>query len=758
MNAAPGVSLGSPKGVAAEWPSARALETPLRLIAFAALAAYVAAGWVAMVSDPPAGRAVLAVLVAIAAAAMLVWLAGARVTARSRWILAPLIPILAIALGAIAIGLPARLVVPWNWEELGANLNSGWAALLSVDYPYDGAFDWTRMVLLVALPLTLGAASALAFWPARRRAALLRASALALLVAAYGTAATISPPSAPLLHGAVLLALLWAWLWLPGKGGREAAIGGGLVAVAGLLALPIAGSVGDRGPLVNYRSWGAGASTVGATSSFVWDQTYGPLTWGRVGRTMFEVKSDAPHYWRTAVLDEFDGRGWVQSDLAGDGALQLPERPRTSSSVARLNPDWIHEVTVTMRGLESDLVVGAGTPVRVPQLDGVTVMERGLLLPTDQPLSDGESYTMRSYIPDPGPGRLRSAPTRYPADLDRDTVVTLPGGRTVNVPFWGTPTDGSAERILAASAYGGVYRLARHVTAEASNPYDAVSAVENYLGSHYQYSEFAPIDRLALRTFLLEDRRGYCQHFSGAMALMLRMVGIPSRVAAGFSPGKESQDGGSYVVTDFDAHAWVETYFNGIGWVTFDPTPAAAPASSRVSGLGSSIASDAPGSTDSSSSRSGSGLHGRPVDRPVAAGTPSHSAPLPPIAILAAGLLTFAAVGFVSTRRARRPLPREDLSEAQLRELASALSRVRSWTTRGATLRSLERRLAAEVGPGAAEYVARIRAARYATENHSPPGMSLRAALRRELGSGTGPGGRLRALIAMPPGRLKRRR
>jgi transglutaminase-like putative cysteine protease len=468
---------------------------------------------------------------------------------------------------------------------------------------------------------------------------------------------------------------------------------------------------------------------------------------------MFEARSDGPYYWRTAVLDQFDGSSWVQSTQPGNAALQLPQRQPGSSS-PRLNPAWIHQIEYTIRGLNSNLVVGAGTPLGFPTIAGVTAMDRGLLLPTSEPLSTGESYVMSSYIPDPSLAQMRRAPTRYPASVDRDVRITLPSGRSVDVPFWGSRVGGAADHALANSAYGGVYRLTRRVTAGARTPYDAVSALETYLNSHYRYSEFAPIRHLALRTFLLGAHRGYCQHFSGAMALMLRMVGVPARVAAGFSPGKPNSDG-DYVVTDFDAHSWVETYFPGIGWVTFDPTPAGAPAQSRVSGLGSSIASSSDPNESSGSSSSDTKLHKGAVDV-AGGGTPGSGSgqPVPLVPILGVlGLLVVAGAGFVGTRwRRRRALRSEDLASVQLREVASALERVRSWRIRGATLLRLERRLAAEVGPGAAAYIARIRAAHYAPGDNPPPGMSLRSALRRELGSGRGIRGRLGSLLAIPPG------
>jgi hypothetical protein len=71
--------------------------------------------------------------------------------------------------------------------------------------------------------------------------------------------------------------------------------------------------------------------------------------------------------------------------------------------------------------------------------------------------------------------------------------------------------------------------------------------------------------------FVTQTRIGYCQHFAGAMALMLRMLGIPARVGAGFISGK--LEDGRWVVTDHDAHTWVEIWFRGYGWLPFDPTP-----------------------------------------------------------------------------------------------------------------------------------------------------------------------------------------
>jgi hypothetical protein len=726
--------------------ASRDLTVPLQVVTFAALAAYVSSAWLGMVVHPPVGRSLLVVGIMSAAAAALSVLGVRRLPRLATYALAGAILLLAVALGALALGLPLRLIVPWHWGELAPSLDYGLGGLWRVDYPYSANSGWTRLVILLGLPPVLALAAALAFWPARNGAPRRRTAALIVLVIAYGTATSTAPPNDPLLHGLWLLLFVWAWLWLPGHGLRQGLLGGGLIVVAGLLALPVAAAVDGGKPWVDYKNWGA-SHAAGPTESFTWDQAYGPLTWPRAGRRMLHVHSDAPYYWRAAVLDEFDGTSWVQSDSSGIGALQLPARTPGDTD-PRLNPDWIHELTYTVDRLRSDLVVAAGTPLAPPRLDGLTVTERGMLLPSDDALGEGDSYTVRSYVPDPTPAQMRRAPTPYPAALQRDTQITLPRGAGITVPFWGAPPGGTADRDLAESAYGGVYRLARRVTAGKTTAYGAVRSIENYLGNNYSYSEFAPIKRLALRTFLLGDHIGYCQHFSGAMALMLRMLGVPARVAAGFSPGHAEADG-TYVATDFDSHAWVEVYFNGIGWVTFDPTPPAAPAQSRTSGLGAPTAAPASSRADLRDRR-------RKTNGTAGSGRVDRSQENGPHLVLAApwawgGLLAgvILAVGVAGFRRRGRGATHGP--DELLREVAAALARVRSWDVRGSTLLALERRLEAEAGPAAAAYLARLRAWRYGPGDPRPPAARERAMLRRELSAGLGLRRRIRALAAIPP-------
>ena len=109
------------------------------------------------------------------------------------------------------------------------------------------------------------------------------------------------------------------------------------------------------------------------------------------------------------------------------------------------------------------------------------------------------------------------------------------------------------------------------------------ASVQSHLRTEYIYDERPPRRDYPLAAFLFRDKVGYCQQFSGAMALMLRMLGIPARVAAGFTPGSYNADTKEYRVRDLDAHSWVEVWFTGVGWVPFDPTPSIAPADSQSS-------------------------------------------------------------------------------------------------------------------------------------------------------------------------------
>jgi len=117
--------------------------------------------------------------------------------------------------------------------------------------------------------------------------------------------------------------------------------------------------------------------------------------------------------------------------------------------------------------------------------------------------------------------------------------------------------------------------LARKITARENNAFDRAIAMESYLRSNFSYTLNLTgrpgVDPLA--HFLFETKAGHCEYFASAMAVMLRTLGIPSRQVNGFLPGEYNDVAGDYIVRASDAHSWVEAYYPGNGWITFDPTP-----------------------------------------------------------------------------------------------------------------------------------------------------------------------------------------
>ncbi|HUK31671.1 MAG TPA: DUF3488 and transglutaminase-like domain-containing protein [Candidatus Acidoferrum sp.] len=160
------------------------------------------------------------------------------------------------------------------------------------------------------------------------------------------------------------------------------------------------------------------------------------------------------------------------------------------------------------------------------------------------------SYDAYSQPENSTPAQLRDAGSRYPADI-QTTYLQIPD---------------LDSRIPA---------LAVEATAGATTPYDKAVALETFLRTHYGYTlDLAGTPgKDPLAHFLFERRAGHCEYFASAMTVMLRTLGIPARYINGFQTGEYNNVGGDFIVRASDAHSWVEAYFPGDGWITFDPTP-----------------------------------------------------------------------------------------------------------------------------------------------------------------------------------------
>ena len=119
--------------------------------------------------------------------------------------------------------------------------------------------------------------------------------------------------------------------------------------------------------------------------------------------------------------------------------------------------------------------------------------------------------------------------------------------------------------------------LARQITSSSSNSYDRAAALERYLMTRFAYTLELPREtpKDPLAEFLFVRKRGHCEYFASSMAIMLRTLAIPSRVVNGFRTTEFNDVTGNYVIRASSAHSWVEAFFPGYGWITFDPTPGA---------------------------------------------------------------------------------------------------------------------------------------------------------------------------------------
>ena len=396
-----------------------------------------------------------------------------------------------------------------------------------------------------------------------------------------------------------------------------------------------------------------------------------------------------------------------------------------------------------------------------------------------------EDLNVRVHLRDLPPEDVEKLPESVPrSPLDQRlpayaNVEFPPFGRVGAMPVANYRTyglEGDGETALRISKLERTYALAMRLKASAATPYEYALAVNDYLREGFSYTEKPeqpPIGVEPIEDFLLESRAGYCQHFSAGMALLLRMGGVPARVATGFSPGGYSKRKQAWIVRDTDAHSWVEAWFEGYGWITLDPTPSQTPARSQIATLAAPTAADGSAANPAGDPNAGGDT---PADRRTAgareelfnqlrgggttateddAAAQDSGVPLWPL-IPVALLLSAGGAAWVTRRRRERP---DDPLERAIYELETALRRSGRPTPAGMTLRQLEGRLG--LSGDAAAYLRAVSAARYGPRGVAPTGEQRRA-LRRELAAGQGLAGRLRTFWALPPrasgpGRLRRR-
>jgi transglutaminase-like putative cysteine protease len=405
---------------------------------------------------------------------------------------------------------------------------------------------------------------------------------VAAVAAGVGFPAVLLEDAHAVLLGALALgSALWASLVLGAadvrRGVTGLALAGALVAVSGGAAL--AGLSPGAGR-VDWRGWDPFAGGGTGDVRFLWDASYAGIDFPIRPSVMLRIRAPArAQYWRISTLETFTGNRWIEhlfpTSLAGS-RQRLPRSALAPRRDARPG-EWLRQ-EVTVVGLDDSRVPAATEPARIdaPSLGTVEYMQGGVML-AHRPLRRGEAYTVWSYAPRPTPRQLAAAPARYPGAADR--YVELESAR---FPWFGVAGRAAQvdrvfrdDRYLALRAYEPLWEEARRLTAGARSPYEATLVLERWFRARggFRYEEHPPASASnpPLVDFVEVTRAGYCQHYAGAMALMLRTLGVPARVAVGFTAG--TWKAGVWTVTDQQAHAWVEAWFAGYGWLAFDPTP-----------------------------------------------------------------------------------------------------------------------------------------------------------------------------------------
>ncbi len=329
-------------------------------------------------------------------------------------------------------------------------------------------------------------------------------------------------------------------------------MGAGCVAAA--LFAPILLPGGDG--IFAWRDGGNGnGPAVGAGGRIDPLVSIAPQIISQSGSVLFTVTADQASYWRLTTLGHFDGTSWTQvggedSGLSGD-SIPASAPDEAVSAVAQ---------TYSIKALNADYLPAAPTPTSLHFV----------------------GFDQRSQIKtNPGTGDLLFEGFVQNLDYDVTSVVSEPTYKQLSKAAVGDP---GAVYIEHPKLSPEVLRLLGRWTSGSSTALAKLVAVQSHL-RHFRYSltsrqvvggQLASTDYLT--KFLTKTRRGYCQQFATAFALLGRELGYPTRVVVGFLPGTRTGGNGTrsaFQVKGTDAHAWPEVYFRGYGWVQFEPTPRA---------------------------------------------------------------------------------------------------------------------------------------------------------------------------------------
>ncbi len=273
------------------------------------------------------------------------------------------------------------------------------------------------------------------------------------------------------------------------------------------------------------------------------------------------VDASAPQYWQGAVFADFDGRAW-HSSVQGGLQLWAPDGGMLRPGVAQPQGQGRTDTATVLSPDAVDVLLAPGTATGYAGAGAVISDADGNARFASRGPAQNTTYTVSSVAPDVSDDALRAAT-----------------GTDVSDPRWTFVPSTVAPRVRA---------LAAQLAGSTSNRFDTVAAIEDYLKTHETYDINSPLPQKGddpVDDFLFVSHRGFCEQFATAAVVMLRSVGVPARLVTGFAFGDTSSQPGKRIFRGSDAHAWVQVYYPGVGWVASDATASSAASGASSGGL-----------------------------------------------------------------------------------------------------------------------------------------------------------------------------
>lgn len=326
----------------------------------------------------------------------------------------------------------------------------------------------------------------------------------------------------------------------------------GVACVCAALVVPVFIPSIEEG-LISWRNKSGDGLGQGGGGPFVGSGSVDPLV-SMVPRLitqsdeeLFTVQSEEPSYWRLYTLIQFNGQNWYDGSPVAEN---IGENGLVPMMVPEPNPGRGVNARFQITGLRSVGLPALGSPITVQPEVPVPMSVDPLTgdLKAEVDVTDGFAYSINSIVPDVNFKNLRRTPV----------------GEQPNDEYYAHPQL-SAEVATLVDAW----------TAGAETDFQKLIQLQDRLrGFDYSLDVDQPVTADYIEEFLLTTRVGYCQQFATAFAVLARHLGYPSRVQVGFLPGEtEVSAPDQYVVRGSDTHAWPEVFFEGLGWVPFEPTP-----------------------------------------------------------------------------------------------------------------------------------------------------------------------------------------